>query len=335
MLGGDAMTDIRRLYAGMHDGVCALTSSDGGDTWQRGPITPLTHAASRLASSASTSRRAYLAAYESGVYRTDDGGESWHRLDQYPCEYAHSLVVHPEDHDRILVGGEPAAIYRSEDGGLTWQECLGFKQVPESDKWFFHSQTRDSHVRDMKLAPHDPDLIYAGIEVGGIVRSKDGGASWQQLEGTDDDIHSVCFSPHSPSTVYAGTARGPFRSDDGGDSWQPITNELPRLYTVPVTPAPDDERCVLLAVANNAGRKGAQAYVSDDGGAQWSRLWDLGADDDMAVAFAWDPVDTQRVYAGTDSGKLYGSADRGRSWHRLNVELPSLAVGALALSVGS
>ena len=329
------MTDTRRLYAGMHDGVCALTSADGGDTWQCGPTTLLGHAASRLAVSASDSRRAYVAAYESGMYRTDDGGETWQKLDLFPCDYAHSVVVLPDNHDRILVGGEPAAIYRSEDGGQTWEECLSFKDVPEAEKWFFHSQTRYSHVRDMKLAPHDPDWIYAGIEVGGIVRSKDGGASWQQLHGTDDDIHSICFSPHSHATVYAGTARGPFRSDDGGDSWQPITNSLERLYTVPVTPAPDDDRHVLLAVANNAGRKGAQAYVSANGGEQWSRLWDLGAEDDMAIAFAWDPVDTQRVYAGTDSGKLYGSADRGGSWHPLNVELPSLAVGALALSVGA
>ena len=329
------MANTRTLYAGMRDGVCALTSIDGGDTWHKGPVTLLAHAASRLAVCAGDSRRAYLASYESGVYRTDDGGQSWRKLSSYPCDYAHSVAVFPENHDRILVGGEPAAIYLSEDGGNTWQECLGFKQVPESDNWFFHSQTRDSHVRDLQLAPDDPNLIYAGIEVGGIVRSKDGGVTWQQLQGTDDDIHSICFSPHNPSTVYTGTARGPFRSDDRGDNWRPITDGLERRYTVPVTPSPDDDRHVLLSVATNSRRKGAEAYVSDDGGTQWSRLWDLGADDDMAVAFVWDPVDSHRVYAGTDSGKLYGSADRGRSWSPLNVELPSLAVGALALGVGS
>ena len=326
------MANMRRLYVGMHDGVCALTSPDGCDTWSRGPVTPLAHAASRLAVSAASSRRAYLAAYESGVYRTDDGGETWQRLDLYPCDYAHSVVVHPSDHDRILVGGEPASIFRSEDGGATWEECLSFRQTPESEGWSFHSQTRYSHVRDMGLAPHDPDWIYAGIEVGGLVRSKDGGASWQQLHGTDDDVHSIGFSPHSPSTVYAGTARGPFRSDDGGDSWQPIAGKLDRLYTVPIAPAPDDHRHVLVSVANNAGRKGAQAYLSDSAGEGWSRLADLGADDDMAVAFAWDPIDPDRVYAGADSGKLYASVDRGKSWRRLEVELPSLAVGALALS---
>ncbi len=328
------MTQIRRIYAGMHDGVCALTSTDSGDTWRQGPITRLPHAASRLAVSAGDPRCAYLAAYESGVYRTDDGGETWQRLESFPCDYAHSVVVFPDNRDRILVGGEPAAIYRSDDGGVTWRENDAFEQVSESENWFFHSKTRDSHVRDLQLAPHDSNLIYAGIEVGGIVRSKDGGTTWQQLHGMDDDIHSICFSPHNAGTVYTGTARGPFRSDDGGDSWHPVLNALERRYTVPVTPAPDDDKHVLLAVANNSGRKGAEAYVSDNGGERWSRLWDLGADDDMVVAYAWDPADTRRVYAGTDSGKLYGSVDRGRSWQRLNVELSSLAVGALVLSVG-
>ena len=96
---------------------------------------------------------------------------------------------------------------------------------------------------------------------------------------------------------------------------------------MPVSPSPNDDRRVLLAVATNSRRKGAEAYLSENGGEEWSRLWGLGADDDMAVAFVWDPIDARRVYAGTDSGKLYGSMDRGRSWHTLNVELPSLAVG--------
>ena len=180
------------------------------ETWLQVSVTPLAHAASRLVVSNKDSLRAYLAAYESGVYRTDDGGNSWQRLDSFPCGYAHSVVVFPDSDDRILVGGEPASIFGSNDGGRTWEEYLSFKQVPGAEKWFFHSQTRYSHVRDMQLAPHDPDVILAGIEVGGIVRSTDGGGSWQQLQGMDDDIHSICFSSNNPSTIYTGTARGTF-----------------------------------------------------------------------------------------------------------------------------
>ena len=320
----------RKLYVGMHDGVCALTSHDGGSTWQKGQVTPLAHAASRLALSPNAPQRAYLVAYESGVYRTDDGGHTWKHLASYPSDYAHSVAVHPEVPDLVYVGSEPAAIFCSRDGGESWEERVAFRQVPQAKEWFFHSKTRLAHVRDLRLAPHDPDWMYAGIEVGGVVRSRDGGKSWEQLHGPDPDVHWLNFSPSRPSTAYAATAGGPYRSDDGGDTWQLIDAGLERHYTVPIAAAPDDHARVLVAVASNAGRKGAQAYISYSAGDQWSRLDDLGAEDDMVVAFAWDAYDTHRVYAGTDAGRLFASNDRGQSWQLLDISLPTVAVGALA-----
>ena len=44
----DAGGPNRRLLVGMHDGVCAIRSSDGGKTWGQGSVTPLAHAAARL-----------------------------------------------------------------------------------------------------------------------------------------------------------------------------------------------------------------------------------------------------------------------------------------------
>ena len=93
--------DRRKLYIGMHDGVCALSSSDGGRSWHKGKVTPLDHAASRFSWSQADPQRAYLAAYESGVYRTDDGGENWLHVASYPSDYAHSIVVHPGDADTV------------------------------------------------------------------------------------------------------------------------------------------------------------------------------------------------------------------------------------------
>ena len=69
------MSDERRVvYVGMHDGVCAVVSDDGGKSWAQGPVTPLPHAAARLSVSRAQPGRAWLAAYEAGVYRTDDAG---------------------------------------------------------------------------------------------------------------------------------------------------------------------------------------------------------------------------------------------------------------------
>src|SRR5439155_20104887 len=105
--------DQRKLYVGMHDGVCALTSTDAGKTCQQGQVTLLAHAAARLSGSPTVPQCAYLAAYEAGVYRTDDGGLAWRPLASYRSDYAHSVLVHPRDGQTVYVGSEPATVFCS------------------------------------------------------------------------------------------------------------------------------------------------------------------------------------------------------------------------------
>jgi photosystem II stability/assembly factor-like uncharacterized protein len=211
-----------KLYIGMHDGVCTVTSADGGQTWQQSKITPLAHAAARLSVSPAAPNHAYLAAYEAGVYRTHDSGLTWQHLSSYPSNYAHSVLMHPQEAETVYVGSEPATIFRSCDDGKTWQECTAFRAVPEAQQWFFHADTREAHVRDLRMAPHAPQCLYAGIEVGGVVGSRDSAASWRQLPGTHDDIHCISLSAARPQTIYVATARGPYRSDNEGQSWELI-----------------------------------------------------------------------------------------------------------------
>ncbi len=322
----------RKLYVGMHAGVCAVASSDGGETWQQGNVTPTPNAAARLSASTSVPGRAFLAAYEAGVYRTDDGGGSWRHLSSYPTDYAHSVLVHPDDGDQVYVGSEPAAVFRSQDGGATWEEHLSFQAVPESTKWFFHAETRDSHVRELRMAPNNPEAIYAGIEVGGMVRSLDGGSTWRQLEGIHDDIHFVNLSPTHPERLYIATAEAPYRSDDQGNHWEKINDGLDRRYTLHINSAPDDADLVLVTVSSSAGRNNPQFYRSEDGGRQWTLVNGLGSDDDMVVAIDWDSAHPGRVYAGTDAGKIFYSNDRGKSWTQLPVSLPNIAISSLIVA---
>ena len=323
-----------RLYIGSHDGVCALSSSDGGRSWEQSDVTPLTHAAARLAASSTNGQRAYLAAYESGVYRTDDGGATWQHLSSYPSDYAHSVLVHPNDAQRVYVGSEPATLFSSRDGGETWEEFAGFRAVPESSQWSFHSETRDSHVRDLRIAPHDPNILYAGIEVGGMVRSRDGGRNWDQLPGIHDDIHCIGLSQARPQTVYVATARGPYRSDDEGKHWELINQGIQRRYALHIAAAPENADIVLLTVSENARRLNPQLYRSTSAGRSWQLVESIGHDDDMVVGIDWDPNNSQRVYAGTDHGKVYCSEDSGESWTKVPVELGTIAVGALVAGVG-
>ena len=331
------MAQDKRVYVGMHDGVCAIISPDGGQTWQQGPITPLAHAAARLTSSPAEPGRAYLAAYEAGVYRTDDGGLTWSHLESYPTDYAHSVLAHPMEAETVYVGSEPAAIFRSSDGGNTWEEFGGFRAVPESSEWGFHAPTRDSHVRDLRVAPNDPRCLYAGIEVGGMVCSHDGGASWRQLPGLDADIHCVHLSGARPRSVYVATARAPYRSDDEGGQWELINAGLDRRYTLHIAAAPDDADLVLVTVSENSRRGNPQFYRSTDGGRSWTLVEGVGQGEnaeDMVVAFDWDPQQPEQVYAGTDGGKLFRSEDRGVTWQQLPVALSTVAVGALVVGAG-
>jgi photosystem II stability/assembly factor-like uncharacterized protein len=184
------------------------------------------------------------------------------------------------------------------------------------------------------MAPHDPCSLYAGIEVGGVVRSRDGGAHWQQLPGTHDDIHCISLSPARPQTVYVATARGPYRSDDEGQHWARINHGLQRPYALHISVASDDADLVLLTVSTNARRQQPQLYRSTTGGSEWQHIASVGSDDDMVVAIDWDPRDPLRVYAGTDRGKLFCSYDRGVSWEPLPIRLPTVAVGALIVGLG-
>lgn len=327
------MTDFTRLYVGTVDGLRIVdVSRSGGEVKRVGDLS-LEHAAARIALSGAKTGRVYLAAYESGLWRSDDSGVTWHGLNSYPEPYAHSVAVDPEDGDLVYAGAEPASLYRSTDGGESWEECQACSAVPESAQWVFHGN-RKSHVRELRFGPGARDLIYAGIEVGGIVRSLDGGYSWEQLSGTDPDIHTIHVSESRPETVYTATANGPYRSDDGGDTWTHINSGLARRYSVPISVAPSDHRRVFASVSDNPGRRsGAHAYISTDAGENWTHL-SIGADDDMVIAYAWDPQDNNRVYAGTDSGKLYISPDAGERWEIIDAGLDSIAVGALAVGPG-
>src|SRR5713101_3724868 len=109
----------------------------------------------------------------SGPYRSTNRGERWERL-PFPDDGTEvwSIMVHPKNPRVLYAGTSPVGVYRSDDGGDSWRKLPGAVLPPRVKMSF--------GCRVMRLAvdPSHPDEVYAALEVGGAMRSVDGGGTW-------------------------------------------------------------------------------------------------------------------------------------------------------------
>jgi photosystem II stability/assembly factor-like uncharacterized protein len=273
-----------------------------------------------------------------GIYRSDDGGDHWRRLPAPAPELAvWSLAFDPHDPEVMLAGYEPAAILRTVDGGETWTRLaieVAFPDVtigPDMPK----------RVTGIAVDDANPDEIYASIEIGGLLRSVDGGTSWtcvtDGLYTVEDsvDLHAVALRSDWPGTVTVATRVGCFRSADRGAHWRDLRIPMLRprgTYCRALAAAPDDPDTLYVGAGNDFdGDKGA-LFTSSDDGRSWRAL-DLGVPVKSTVfGFAVDPRSPERLFCATKYGGVFRSDDRGASW-RLN-PLPPGAGHVFALAAG-
>ena len=255
-----------------------------------------------------------------GIWRSDDAGENWRRLDAPRPELGvWSLARDPAEPDTIFAGYEPCAIHRSTDDGRTWSDLgvdVAFPAV---------SARREIPKRVISIAvdPSNPREIYASVEVGGLLRSLDGGARWRNvIDGLyiDEgfvDIHSVVVNPARPGQLTIATRFGVFRSDDRGDHWRSLEAPLLRpvgSYCRVLRYAPGDLTTLYLAAANDFDGDLGALFVSENDGRSWRR-----AEPDLALrtpifGLAVDPNNPDCVLFSSKIGQLVYSRDRGRTW---------------------
>jgi photosystem II stability/assembly factor-like uncharacterized protein len=273
-----------------------------------------------------------------GVWRSDDAGESWRRLGaSKPGLGVWSLADHPREPATLFAGYEPCAIHRSTDDGATWSKLdvdLAFPAVsahPDIPK----------RVISIAVDPCNPQEIYASIEVGGLVRSLDGGATWQNvIDGIyiDEgfvDIHSVVVNPVQAGQLTIATRFGVFRSDDKGAHWRNLEAPLLRpagSYCRVLRYAPNDGNTLYLAAANDFDGDRGALFMSSDNGASW-----LKAEPDVVLrtpifGLAVDPNTPDSVFFSSKIGQLVYSRDRGKTW-AVN-PLPPGAGHVFSLAVG-
>jgi hypothetical protein len=119
--------------------------------------------------------------------------------------------------DVVFAGTVDARVLRLDGGSLT--ALAGFDAAPGRDEW--HQVGPPVHVRSL-TSTSDGAAVLANVHVGGILRSTDGGESWQPTLPVDDDVHEVAAHPTRPEVVVAAAAVGLCRSNDGGASWDVV-----------------------------------------------------------------------------------------------------------------
>jgi photosystem II stability/assembly factor-like uncharacterized protein len=271
----------------------------------------------------------YYAATDGGeIYRSNDAARSWRSMGSIPdFRELSSLAVDPRNPDHLLAGMEPSALFRSADGGRTWREDPAIRRMSEENGWSVPWSDSKGHVRVIAIDPNDPRRVYLAIEVGGVVRTENGGETWENVRGgIHDDVHTVAVNSQSGALVYAATRHGFGRSDDFGRSWRRIEAFEGQGYARPlaVNPARPEQLFTAAATTGPGGfdRPGIGAecgiFRSDDGGLNWTHLTQgLPAHFKPYVdAIGVDPARPEHVALADREGHIFESRDGGESWQQ-------------------
>jgi photosystem II stability/assembly factor-like uncharacterized protein len=305
----------------------------GGARWQRlGGGLPDDVEVRAIAVHPGDSRVIY-AGTQHGPYRSQDGGDRWTALG-FPDKgmTVWSFLFHPRNANVLYAGTAPAAVHKSEDGGDTWRR-LSTLSAPGHVKMSF-----DTRVTRLAADPANPRELYAGLEVDGVLRSLDGGESWEDVSGdliklaerphlksrivSDTEIegmmdtHALAVSSAQPGAVFRAVRMGLFKSADRGATWEDmeIGRFSPLTYARDVQVSPHDPRTLYACLSPAARSEDGSLYKSDDLGRSWRRLDHGVKARSTMMAMALHGKDPAQVYCATRGGQVFGTQDGGRSW---------------------
>lgn len=289
---------------------------------------------------------------------SEDFGSSWRPValgprfspdSNIPLTRFWQLVAGPEAQPNTYYAGtEDAGLFVSHDRGETWEEVTGLTEHPTRPNWGPGAGGMGLHT--ILIHPTNPQRLWVAASCVGVLRSDDGGESWQvrnrglnpvptgrpEEENVGYCAHKVALDPIDPDTLYMQDHGAVNRSTDAGDSWSKIEKGLGTEgddrfgFPLAVSRTGDLYLMPLKSSEERVMRGGRMVvYRSTDRGDSWHPVKGDFPSTTQYVnvlrdGLVCDDLQPYGVYFGSSSGELFYSLDRGDNWTALPGRFPRI-----------
>ncbi len=278
-----------------------LLVSSGADAQSWRPVGPPGGDVRSLAAVPGNPDTVYLGTAGGVLYRSEDSGHRWSRLEPgFPVNGMSLDDLAIAADGTVFVGywalrGGGGGVARSDDGGRTFTVLPGIS---------------GQAVRALGLAPSDPDVVVAGT-LAGVFRSQDGGRSWRRIspEGHTEikNVNSIAIDPGDPGVIYAGTWHLPWKTTDGGKTWKSIHTGIINDSDIMTLTFDRRSPSTLYATACSG------IYRSRNAAGRWAKVRGIPSSSRRTRAFAQHRLDADTFFAGTTEG-LWATEDGAATW---------------------
>jgi photosystem II stability/assembly factor-like uncharacterized protein len=203
------------------------------------------------------------------------------------------VLAQTEDGKNGIFAGTDKGLYRTYDITKGWEKISFGEGI-------------DENIFVVYSSPLQPETIWVGTAVSGVIVSRDDGATWQKVGGAPEGVpvSSIAISPKQPENMYIGTSQTFYASRDGGKTWTRRGGNLPlgNYTSILINPRNPDEVYTSSALEADGG-----IYFSGDAGWNWKRIdtKDMKLASRRVWSMAFDPEDSNRIFAGTHSSGVY------------------------------
>jgi len=221
----------------------------------------------------------------SGLFKSTDGGDTWTELSDNEG-FADGMLgkigvtVSRADPDRLyaVVEAETGGLYRSDDGGSTWTHVNGSR-----DLW-----QRSFYFNQIEADPQDPSTVY--VLNYHLLKSTNGGDSFERIEGQHVDHHDLWIDPTNPERMIDANDGGGSVSVNGGETWTEQDFPTAQMYRVATTEdfpyhvcGPQQDNSTACVPSEHAEAQAPPSWYGS-GDPQGSHFYDVGGFENSDVA---------------------------------------------------